>query len=395
MQLQQPLKEDVEGQSSRLEVINSSFEEWTESEHEVPSASSWVPSISAFILSIIGISPFLSFALYKFGFTSVLYMLIHLVTAPIALRLQDSKTGIRWLCGLATVALLSGVKTGLLLTVLSNEKVSLKVLLYAFTAIWECSNVIPIFAGRVYLERYRVTSTSRAFIAVFSPALVKFIDNPITKEKILTHSLHLIAYFGILFLFQGMCKLSLNFIEQFSILEAESLTVLAACSVHIWNIPSHIWQIAMIQYPVQVIYPFGNLYLSKSSREFWSKWSRPASSLVRYMFYYPLGGSSRSWLSVPVMFLLNASAHYDFSNAIVGQRNEMGWNFLFGMLGISVLMEIVTEKAMIHTTSVDESLLFPIWFRVLRFIVAVVSLRLAVYILVHQCFNTSLRSLLQ
>jgi len=131
---------------------------------------------------------------------------------------------------------------------------------------------------------------------------------------------------------------------KFTILEAEGIVIYISFLVNIWNLPAHLYQLLMISYPLQIICPYGSIYVSASSHEFWSKWSRPASSMIRHMFYYPLGGSGRAWLSIPLMFLLNASSHYSVSESIVGDRNETGWNIMFGILGIAATLEVLGNK---------------------------------------------------
>jgi hypothetical protein len=62
------------------------------------------------------------------------------------------------------------------------------------------------------------------------------------------------------------------------------------------------------------------------------------------MFYYPLGGSGRAWLSIPSMFLLNALSHYSASEAIVRDKHENGWNTVFGVLGLTAMLEVFGNK---------------------------------------------------
>merc|ERR1711966_645876 len=91
-------------------------------------------------------------------------------------------------------------------------------------------------------------------------------------------------------------------------------------------------QLSQLPQP-RVILPYGWIYSSKSTREFWSRWSRPAMQLIRYLFYYPLGGRRNWYVSIPVTFLLNASGHFDLSYALVGDKSEVYWIAFFWNAG--------------------------------------------------------------
>ena len=176
---------------------------------------------------------------------------------------------------------------------------------------------------------------------------------------------------------------------MYAVLEAEAIVICVSCLVHVWNVPPLLYQMFMIGYRVQVIYPYGSIYLS-----FWSKWSRPASSLIRHMFYYPLGGRGRAFLSIPLMFLLNASSHYGVSEALVGDKSELGWNIVFGALGLVAAIEVYCDSIFERIDTGDGTRLTNKWWARIRFVLATASLRFAAYTLLHKCLNSSLHSLL-
>ena len=317
----------------------------------------WHPTKQSLLFATIAISPFVSIIIYKMGRISIFYLSILLfITGPLAIQVQDRRTLIRWICGIVTVIFLSGIKTSTFLTQMEEDGLLVKVLFYAFTALWECSNVVLIFGGRTFLERYGITNHYRAFITCLCPVQMKFTDSdtvdtdangPLRRDKYIKRSVHITSYIGAFFIFRLLFRQFVNTIESVPILEAEAIVILVSCSVHFWNIPPHLWQLFMLRQPVQIIYPYGSIYFSSSSREFWRKWSRPASALVRHMFYYPMGGANQyPYLSIPLMFFMNASSHYDVSNALVGDRSEVGWNLVFGTLGLVATLEVVGDKFM-------------------------------------------------
>merc|ERR1712013_964615 len=111
------------------------------------------------------------------------------------------------------------------------------------------------------------------------------------------------------------------FVPSFAPIELELTVVATSVAVVVFDVPSHLWQLShdlLSSTPFfassmagsktpRVILPYGWIYTSKSSRDFWSRWSRLAMQLIRYLFFYPLGGRDYWYISIPVTFLLNAS----------------------------------------------------------------------------------------
>lgn len=382
----------------------------------------WNPTLQSFTCTIIPIFPFLFLIGYKMGHISILYLFILFTTGPLAMKVKDKRMLIRWICGIVSVVFMSGIKTAVLLTRMKDDGLLMKGFFYAFTALWECSNAVLVFGGESVLERCGIISYSRAFMACLCPSQVKFIDGPLSKEKYVERSAHIAGYIGAFFLFRLLFRQFADMIESIPILEAEAIVILISCAVHTFNLPTHLYQLFLLPYPIQIIYPYGSLYFSTSSREFWRKWSRPASALVRHMFYHPLGGSKYFYVSIPLMFFMNASAHYDVSNALVGDRSVFGWNLVFGVLGLVATLEVIGDKCVGDDKDVSapavqgyvdaesnvagnenpdvqegqkvDSTSGMKLYKLVKFALAMVALRFAAYTLLHRCLHLSLSSML-
>lgn len=373
--------EDQEGQERQL-LDEHHFVEWN-------------PDRSSFILALIAMSPFVSYICYKMELVALPYLAMHLISIPLGFKLRDHSGWVRWPTGFFIVAIMGGIKTSSINIFLRDDTVAKKTLFYAFTALWECSNAVYIFGGRDLLDRFGINNQRRALFATLCPSQIKFIAEPFPREKWFRASLHLGCYLVAFVVLRSLWLYILESIELHPVLEAEAIVISFSCMVNIWNIPPHIYQLCLIGYPVQTIYPYGSIYSSTSSREFWSKWSRPASSLIRYMFYYPLGGRERAFLSIPLMFLLNASSHYSVSETLVGDKSEIGWNVVFGVLGIVATIEVFGNRFFERTGVDDGNTATPkLWFR-FRLVLALAAFRFAAYTLLHVCLNSSLYGLLK
>lgn len=373
--------EDQGGQE-RLSLDAQQFEEWS-------------PGILAFILAFIAISPFVSYTCYKIELAALPYLSLHLASIPLAFKIRDRSGWVRWPTAFLIVAMMGAIKTSSIQLFFKDDTVAIKGMFYAFTALWECSNAVNVFGGRDLMDRFGIISYQRALFAVLCPVQLKFIAAPFPRKKWLRGSLHLGCYLVAFFVLRFLLPHLLESIEQNPVLEAEAIVVSFSCLVNIWNIPPHIYQMCLIRYPVQIIYPYGSIYFCTSSRDFWSKWSRPASSLIHHMFYYPLGGRKRAFLSIPLMFLLNASSHYGVSEALVGDKSEIGWNMVFGILGLVATIEVY-GNSFFEGVDVDDdgrATARKWWFR-FRFVLALAALRFAAYMLLHKCLNSSLSGLL-
>ena len=360
------------------------------------------------------------------------YAVAHLAAVCVAVRLRDRGSVARWFAGFCCVLALSGYKSGILNNAFfEKDRKALdarQVLFFATTALWECSNAALVFGGRDLQARFGITSYRRALIAAFVPCQVRFVSEQ-KPGLILRRSSHLGAWFLCSWCWRTALRSSTGLITVITsspLLEAEAIALLTSSAVLVLDVPGHLTQIAMDlllrtnpedpDLKTEVILPYGSVLWSLSAREFWAKWSRPATQLIRLMIYYPLGGRARWWLSVPCMFLLNASAHYDVSFALVHARAEREWNLIFGVLGCAALIEILASDQMVRaarpgadrqdadaatetrelpagsaTPAPRQVLdLAPLWFKVARGLLAHASLVFAVYLLFTGCFNLRL-----
>jgi len=340
------------------------------------------------------------------------YCALQLGIALLGFRVRDWDWKYRWITGLLCVVTLSGYKVAILMRMLTgNATLGIRMFFFGTTALWECSNSSLVFGGAETQRKFGITSYTRAFIKAWAPCQVKFVNS--SRPALLWRRCwHLLALFTVGIGLQQVLKWSgegvLGTISSIPILEAEVLAILLFATTLFFNVPGLVWQFVMNAVHtvsgdhlcrVEIILPYGAIYFSTSTREFWSKWSRPASSLIRQMFYYPLGGPQRPYISIPVMFALNAAAHYDVSNALVGDRAIMWWNLVFGVLGVAATCEIMATKWMIPQTShsaetAEAAEDFPLWFKVGRGAIAHASLRVALYFLVTRCLQMNVSSFL-
>ena len=113
-------------------------------------------------------------------------------------------------------------------------------------------------------------------------------------------------------------------------------------SLPLFNAPSYLYSLLLSASGIPaldpdltllIVQPYGAVLLSLTPSDFWSRWSRPATALVRRLFFYPCGGKEKLHVSIPCLFGLNAVAHFDVGKALVGERRVGGWFVLFGVLG--------------------------------------------------------------
>ena len=212
-----------------------------------------------------------------------------------------------------------------------------------------------------------------------------------------------------------------NFLRSVIVLELECLAIMSSLMVVILDLPAHVWQVVhdllapclsswATTASARIILPYGCVYTAKSTREFWSRWSRPATQLIRHLLYYPLGGRKRWYLSIPIMFGLNATSYYDLSRNLVGDPAEIWWNTVFGTLAIVAMLEVAgdcyfvpkpqQEQATNDTTTSatgneDDADVagLPKWYVCARILLVHVSLRVVLYVMIHKCLKTSLGQL--
>jgi hypothetical protein len=332
------------------------------------------------------------------------------------------------------MAVVSGFKTA----ILTQSKIALvaKVVVYAETALWDCSNVALVFGGRRLQERFGVTTQKRALIYACVPCQARFIDpGPSGAEDAARaasrtgrRALHVAGWAGFSLVLRDALRRCPDALLDEPLFEAIALTVLMGSLVVAFNVPALLVQAwldasrTMFRHnagpSVRVILPYGSVLLARSTHDFWSRWSRPATQLIRRLVYYPLGGPTRAWLSVPVMFLVNGAAHYDVSGALVGDRAVWGWNAVFWTMGAAATLEVYLTRAVSarychrqggSSDSGDEMLQqqssaqrktfedpmgLPGWFKVARLCVAYACGTFAAYTMLTRCLHLSIRSFL-
>lgn len=356
------------------------------------------------------------------------YVFMHLAVGLVCAGLTYLQSGVaaRWIIGLMLLVIISAFKSGHLLA--SCDNMAIKAVLYAITALWECSNAVLIIGGKELSERYNIDSGHRDIILiVLAPCQVKFVQqnqcvedgticglNYSLNGRFCKRTIHITACMlslGVLYMFVAPALASMSVqgdTGAFILVELECLAIMASLGVVLLDIPSHLWQTIhdlLVPTPLfapssavrnasvpKVVLPYGWIYSSKSTRDFWSRWSRPAMQLIRRLFYYPLGGGNRWYISIPITFLLNASTHFDLSYAIVGDKAEVFWLAIFGILALVSMLEVAGDKYMSGVNS-DGNVLSPLWYGCIRAFLAHASLRLVLYIVVYKCFHTSFHDL--
>lgn len=407
------------------------------------------------------------------------YLFLLCFVSPMAAYCTRLNHGVvRWICGLSLIGSLAAYKSAVILQAFkaNDEGYYLKSIIacvYAITALWECSNGLLVFGGERLQKRYGLvdrTSNARLhryFVYAWAPSQVKFVGRS-RLQNVQQQKEHLFSYesrtcrrtiHSVLAFILGILLLTTlrgnigKIVSSHIVLEIESLTWLSTfVTIGLLNWPTHFWHIFFDLFcrtgfnritgyelldddesttvEVTAVLPYGCFYLSSSTREFWSRWSRPATSVIRHLFYHPLGGAKRWYLSIPIMFMLNASAHEDLSASVNYDKDrcEKWWNIVFFTLALSAMAEVGGGKLMqrcypraigsmadieqpnadYHPT--DDVLLadegdaaatssrqdypYPLWYRTLRGVLAHVSLRIALYVMVHYCFKTSLGEIL-
>ena len=337
---------------------------------------------------------------------------IGLLVSPSIFAQTEIQSGVvRWFLGFVILLLTSSWKSGKLLA--SCDNILIKAVLYAVTALWECSNAVLVIGGVDLAKRYGINGPRDVVIYFMAPCQVKFVraearlqSNALyeclsPRTQLGKRSIHIsLCSLGALALYYLLQNEKIGaFFTSFILLELEYMTLMASMAVVILDAPSHLWQIiynALDAVPLmtspskaRVILPYGWVYSSSSTRVFWSRWSRPATQLLRHLLYHPLGGKIRWYISIPVMFLLNASSHFDLSYALVGERSEVYWLAAFGILAIVAMLEVVGDNFFGHMNS-EENVDFPKWYCYERAALAHISLRIVLYIMVHLCLKSSL-----
>jgi hypothetical protein len=238
-----------------------------------------------------------------------------------------------------------------------------------------------------------------------------------------------------------------------TVLELEAVVVMGACFIQALNVLPLLAQAVVLALRLcclsssssssstptgggyQVILPYGSFYFVATTRAFWSRWSRPAGQVIRRMFLSPLQGRALcpSWVLIPFMFLLNAQSHFlitiavrrpaadaDAHAKLVFYASLLGyWVLAYGVLAAAAVLEIffnVYVARQCHSSSISSSSVtvtvneagahaivqqqqqqqqrLPVWYRLVRGVVAHAAMRVAAYAVVFGVLDLDLRSLL-
>lgn len=415
------------------------------------------------------------------------YIALQICTCLIAWKMRHSHRWNRLLSGFLVICVLSAFKSASFIPNIGNGEgqeegeenpIYDKAVFYAITALWECSNAALIFGGEPLLNRNGIRDVGQIVLYSLAPCQVVFRSycngnndgsswqcfassqtvwnsSSVHKMRVVWRSVHLFLAIVALWLFQAMLNKEgylFRIASDNVIIETECLAIWSSLVVLIFNFPSHIWHTTLILTSFTpwlkgkqanlnvvnetlVVLPYGLIYTCTSTREFWSKWSRPGTQFIRHLFYHTLGGRKYWFFSIPFMFFLNGTSHYDLSYSINGDRAEVGWNVVFGVLSLAAMLEVGCDglmdqyctriegdseyRAQSHhevggyamnlnegadsyanldnqttqpvSISADASNVnLPLWYRIARGMVAHVSLRVALYVLWHKCLHLSI-----
>ena len=273
----------------------------------------------------------------------VLYLLLQVALSATAPFSGDHAIK-NWLSACFCVLVLSGLKT----IILSGSSVPFPILsfIFATTALWDCSTA-SLFFTKVRMKLC-CTTTRRCVIQSLVPSSVQFDKR---KANLQVRGIN-IAVSGVsascLFLLYSILNKSLNFPP---LLETLFLLPILALTLPLLNAPSYESTLIFANlagldpdFALTIIQPYGVVMSARGPREFWARWSRPATLLIRHLFYHPFGGSAKPHVSVPALFLLNALCHFEVSKALVGERREMAWLTLFLTLGAPAFFEMRSQN---------------------------------------------------
>ena len=342
------------------------------------------------------------------GFVFLSVYLIALLSTPLlAYRLRDWGTSrryrwARYVVGLGGASCLSTFKSVLLIPVLLGRDRSLQstVLLYAGTALWECSNVVLVFGGSEMLAQLNITSYKHAVCAACAPCQVKFTHA--RRPGLMTKRVNLVVLWGLIGLGARALLQALPTIDSV-VVEAEALAILLSSLVLVFDVPCLVWECLAIavtflcpaMQSVEVVLPYGAVYLSASPRDFWRRWSRPASQLIRHMVYYPLGGGKRAFVAIPIMFVLNACMHFQLSRDLVGDSSgSVWWLVIFGITGTAATIDVLVTEHIAPDPQEGARTLLLGW-KAARWVLNYVSLRACAWLFVHKCLQLRLADFLE
>eukprot|EP01083_Nonionella_stella_P199636 731888_1 len=278
----------------------------------------------------------------------------------LAYKIQNMKFIVRWCCGLILLKTLQFVQN------YSNEQL-IKLLPPLFadstqSEYWLIINVTfgmlyghcaaSMFGGSKYFQKHGIDSYTKAFISSLFPGQIRF--NRLKKDQNIQYKVQKISKSMCLIIIgytmskiiQSEYFLSINDIENNLFVHLEIIGLLQSIIQTLVNIiPNAIYLVvSFFMDDIEYIEPYDFVYFSKSIRAFWKHWSRPVGETLRYMIYEPLGGRKNFWISVPILFGVNATLHYDFSQNLYGYKAIYVWNKAFLWMGLSMAFFMFTEN---------------------------------------------------
>lgn len=108
------------------------------------------------------------------------YITMLMLTGPMAFRLRSWTQGWwrwgRYVLGVGLASFFSGYKSALLIPALLGPERTMAstVIVYALTALWECSNAVLVFGGAEVLHTSNIRNYQQAVAAGAAPCQVKF-----------------------------------------------------------------------------------------------------------------------------------------------------------------------------------------------------------------------------
>jgi len=237
-------------------------------------------------------------------------------------------------------------------------------------------------------------------------------------------TLHIGVYLGLFLVLRAILTSGEGYVAAISkdaFLETEFIFVLGSCGLMLFNLPSYLASLIAkalefvfpqdtCVHDVFVILPYGSVLLATSPKAFWSRWSRPAMTVIRRIIYYPvIKLTERFYVAIPVLFFFNALSHYSVSELLVGDKAASAWNTVFGVLGGAALLtsftDIMIRQYMENQTSqtnlptgmaepvASSDMEKPIQYRLFTFAMHHGSILIALYAVVHKILKLGLEDL--
>eukprot|EP01084_Bolivina_argentea_P096286 173103_1 len=276
--------------------------------------------------------------------------------AVIGYNMRNTSLPIRWISGFTIAKICQYIQNYSndewikILPPLFKDKVNTNYwqILNAIFSFHFATGCVGIFGGKKYFKKHGINSYKKAIISGLSDSQVYFKQNKNAPYKALKKLLKIFGSLSIGYVIAKYLKsnpLIVENIKKNTILHLELLGLLVSIQVSINCIPANLhYLIFGINEDIEVIAPFDFVFFTSSIRSFWKNWSRPVGEMLRYAVYNPLGGRDRYWLSVPAVFAMNCTVHYDSTMNLYGYRAMKEWNKAFLVMGTSISLFMLSEN---------------------------------------------------